>query len=141
MKIIGSFLIIISSIIASYIYEKQQKEKIESLKNLDKFIVYMKQQIEYFNYPLDIIYSKFNNKNIVSLTVQPNFESELNKDIKDCFSQLGKGFKSEQIKSLEYLHSKINIKLLDLEKSYIEKVRVFRALSLFIGCCTAILLV
>ena len=56
MKIIGSFLIIISSIIASYIYEKQQKEKIESLKNLDKFIIYIKQQIEYFNYPLDIIY-------------------------------------------------------------------------------------
>ena len=141
MKIIGSFLIIISSIIASYIYEKQQKEKIESLKNLDKFIIYIKQQIEYFNYPLDIIYSKFNNKNTVSLTVQPNFESELNKDIKDCFSQLGKGFKSEQIKSLEYLHSKINIKLLNLEKSYIEKVKVFRAISLFIGCCTAILLV
>lgn len=143
MKTIGSFLIIISSIIASHYYERQQKIKIESLKDFKKFIQHIKHQIEYFSYPLDVIYEKYKkiSENTLLLITEPTFDSELNKEISFCFSKLGKGYKSEQIKNLEYLQSKIDENLKLYESKFNEKISVFRAISLFVGCCTAILLV
>ena len=63
MKIIGSILIVLSSIIASHFYESNLKHQLAQLKDINKFIVFIKSQIEYFSLSLNEIYLKFNSKN------------------------------------------------------------------------------
>ena len=146
MKIAGSVLIIISAITVTFIYEKRLKEQISTLKNIIDFFEYVKNQIEYFSLPLNEIYSKYETTNsyISDLIIKRKincFSQELNSDISNIVAELGKGFKDEQINSLNYILTCLDKEIKKYEKEYSQKVKVFRAIALFIGCCTVILLV
>ena len=146
MKIFGGFLIIFSSILSAYTYEKQQKKCINDLKELKEFIEYIKNQIEYFSYPLKTIFKNYNTSNSLLINIMNGnslkfSDKGLNLEIEKCFMSLGKGYKKEQLEQLEYMLLLIENKIKTYEQEYDKKIKVFRALSLFIGCCIVILLV
>ena len=145
MKILGGLLIIITSIIVSHTYDNRQKERIRALKEISDFISFTKMQIEYFSSPLKEIYAKYNKKSIyVDRLINKETLEILDKDTMDelssIISSLGKGYKDEQIKHLDYLRTKLTSKIAECEGNYQQKTRVFRALSLFVGSCIVILL-
>ena len=146
MKIIGSVLIIFSSVTVSFYYEKHLKEQIKSLKAILDFVEYIKNQIQFFSLPLNDIYARYGSDNpyINKLkrgeTVE-GLDTETQDELYNCFSALGRGFKDEQIQRLEYTNFKIKAKIETFEKEYSQKNKVFRAIAIFIGCCTVILLV
>ena len=95
MKIVGSLFIILSSIAISYRYEATQRQKIQNLKSICRFIEHVKSQIELFSLPLHIIYEKYKDKNdcINALINKDNFSffnSSLDKELRECFFMLGK---------------------------------------------------
>ena len=146
MKIAGSILIILSSITVTFFYEKRLKEQINTLKLLFDFFEYVKNQIEYFSLPLNDIYSKYTSSNscisdIINGKKVDCLSDEINSNILNLMSVLGKGFKGEQIKNLEYVNVCLDKEIKKYEKEYNQKVKVFRAMALFVGCCTVILLV
>lgn len=146
MKIFGSLLIILTSIVISHIYDKRQKEKILAIKELLEFISFVKIQIEYFSLPLNTIYTKYNNNshyvsNLIKEKPLEILDRETADELTKCISCLGKGFKKEQIEYLEYITSFLSKKITDNESNYQQKTKVFRAISLFVGCCVVILLV
>lgn len=146
MKILGSVLIILSSVIASYFYECNLKSQVQGLKEIDKLVLFIKAQIEYFSLSLNEIYEKYNSKNeiikkLISKCKLNFFEKEIEDELSNTFDKLGNGFKNEQIKNLEYLHTFLDKKITEFNENYTQKAKVFRALSIFIGCCAVILLV
>lgn len=146
MKIIGSLLIIIASIVTSFFYENKLKNQSVQLKEINKFIVHIKNNIEFFSLSLNDIYKKYNSNNeliymLISKKQLDFFDSEIEDELTNTFSGLGCGFKDEQIKKLEYLHTFLNEKIKDFDENYTKKTKVFRAMSLFLGCCAIILLV
>lgn len=146
MKILGSLLIIFASILTSFFYEKRLKNQLEQLKDISKFIEYVKNQIEFFSLSLHEIYKKYNSNNkaidkLISKEALDLFDKQIEDELNSTFSNLGSGFKKEQIKKLEYLDKYINEKIKEFNENYIQKTKVFRAMSLFLGCCVVILLV
>ena len=146
MKLFGSVLIIIASITISYYYEKQQREKILLLKSVLNFIDYIKDQISYFSRPIDEIYQKYKYQNeslygLIHGEISFPFSKNILDELRDCFSGLGQGYKEEEIKKLEYVSKKVSEEALILEKELAQRVRVFRAISIFVGCSVVILLV
>ena len=69
------------------------------------------------------------------------FPNEVRTLINDCFLQLGKSYKDEQIKNLDYTIEQLKEEIEQEEKDFSQKIKVFRAIALFIGCSTVILLV
>lgn len=146
MKIIGSILILISAVTISYYYERWQRQSINNQKNICKFLEFIKNQIEFFSMPLLNIYEKYKDKNdCINLLINGKFEeitpSYVQNELKDCFSQLGTSYKDEQIKILNCTIENFKDKIKSSEKNYEQKIKVFRAISLFIGCSAVILLV
>ena len=146
MKIIGSIFIITSSIIASYFYEKRLKNQIFQLKEINQFVFFIKIQIEHFSLSLKEIYTKFNSKNeiigkIISKENLNLFDEQLEDELSIIFEKLGSGFKEEQINNLEYLQTILDKKIKENDENYAKKTKVFRAMSVFLGCCAVILLV
>ena len=62
MKIAGSLLIILSSVISSYYYEKSIKENTERIKDLIDLINFIKIKIEYFSISVEEILSEYDTK-------------------------------------------------------------------------------
>lgn len=146
MKIVGSLFIIISSILISYRYEATQRQWILNLKSVCRFLEYVRGQIELFSLPLHIIYEKYNDKTecinaLINKEELDYFSSSLDKELSECFSELGKSYKDEQLKTLDYAIMKIKKELSQAEKEYAQKIKVFRAIALFVGCSAVILLV
>ena len=146
MKIIGCLFIITASILASYLYEKRLKYQSTQLKEISKFVSYIKTQIEFFSLSLNEIYIKFNSNNdlinkLISKEPIDLFDKQIGDELSNTFLYLGNGFKQEQITKLEYIQAFLEEKIKDLDKNYAQKTKVFRAMSLFIGCCIVILLV
>ena len=146
MKIVGSLFIILASIAVSYQYEVTQRQKMHNLKSICHFIEYVKTQIELFSLPLHIIYEKYKDKTdcinaLISKETFSYFNSSIDKELSECFSLLGKSYKNEQLKTLEFVIEITKNELNKLEKEYIQKTKVFRAIALFIGCSAVILLV
>ena len=146
MKIIGSFLIIFVSVASSYYYERYQKEKQRALCSICDFLDFIKGQIEHFSTPLNKIFELYQNKNSYTVSLiehkQIKCVSEATGDtLTKCFYTLGKGYKDEQIKTLDYTVNKVKTELSYLEKDYKQKTKVFRALAIFISCSVVILLV
>ena len=146
MKVVGSVIILISSVISSYIYERHRKEEITDLKELLKLCHYIKNQILYFSYPLKEIYKNYKteNKFIISLINGDDyfiFDNDIRNKIHSCFVNLGKGYKNEQINSLDCLITEIERTKEQAESVISQKTRVFRSVSFFVGCCVIILLV
>ena len=108
MKIIGSLLVILSSIISAYYYEVKQREKLTSMKETDRLILFIKNQIEYFSSPLNDIFNKFETKDRQASIIKEKgnvyvFDDSVNREINSLFIGLGKGNKEEEIKSLELM--------------------------------------
>ena len=146
MKIIGSFLIIFVSLASSYYYEKHQKEKQRELHSICEFLEFIKSHITHFSAPLDKIFDSYQDKNhyIVALLSHEQLKcisESLNAVFLKCFNSLGKGYKDEQIKLLDFTINEALKELSDLEKDYKQKTRVFRSMAIFIGCSIVILLV
>lgn len=146
MKIVGSLFVILSAIAVSYRYEAIQKHRITNLKSTYHFLEYIKGQIELFSLPLHTIYDKYKDKTeCVNTLIKKEhfsfFNSSLDNELSECFSKLGKSYKDEQLKTLEFSISKIKTELYHAEKEYAQKIKVFRAIALFIGCSTVIILV
>ena len=142
MKIIGSILILIASITTSYYYEREQKKQITACK----FLEYIRCRIELFSLPLNRIYESYKEKDDYINALIHNEDVKvhstvLKQELKDCFSQLGTGYKAEQIKNLDYSIMLIKKEISQSEKDYPQKIKVFRAIALFVGCSVAILLV
>lgn len=146
MKIFGGLLIIVSSVIASYFYENKQKKQIKDLKELYNFIEHIKIQIEYFSSPLKEIYDKYISDNQIIRDIKCGISPILSNktaetEFSSCFNTLGKGYKKEQLKNLEYISNILSKEIQNEESNLHQKIKIFRALSLFVGCCTVILLV
>ena len=146
MKVIGSILIITCSVIISYFYEKNKKEEICALQELYRFFDYVKNQIYCFSCPLSDIYKGYKtdclcvNELIVKQKIFI-YNEDISKTINSCFSNLGKGYKQEQLKSLDYLLNELTKSKSDAENAFTQKAKVFKSISFFIACCIVILLV
>ena len=145
MKIIGAILIFLVSIIVSSNYEKSKKQEIVDLKAMVSLLQFIKNQIEYFSLPISEILAKYSTDNeCVKGFVDTGYLSFSDKNIQDelikCFTQLGKGFKEEQISLLNYNIELTNKTIKSNEESNPQKIKVYRAMSLFISSCVVILL-
>lgn len=145
MKIIGAILIFLVSIIVSSNYEKRKKQEIVDLKAMVSLLQFIKNQIEYFSLPISEILAKYSTDNeCVKRFVDTGYLSFSDKNIQDelikCFKQLGKGFKEEQISLLNYNIELTNKTIKSNEESNPQKIKVYRAMSLFISSCVVILL-
>lgn len=146
MKILGSVLILVASVTISYYYERQQKEQIVNLKSICRFLEHVKYRIELFAMPIKRIYEEYKDKDeciegLMNGDSIELFSNELMGELNACFSTLGSCYKDEQISKLEFTISLINGEITALEKEYSQKIKVFRAIALFIGCSAVILLV
>ncbi len=146
MKIVGALFIIISSVFASYTYEKREKSLILELKEIKRFANFIRIQIEHFSLSLNEIFAKYDTVNeTLMLLMQGERVSHLGKDVEqelfECFSTLGTAFKSDEVKRLTVLIDYLEIKIQEHENEYKEKTKVFRTVALFIGFSVVILLV
>ena len=146
MKIAGSFFIIIASIVASYQYERYKQNEISCLKEIVDFLEFVKNQIYYFSLPLNRIYDEYTGKTdtvnkLISLTGDTATLLPMGDELLSCISMLGNGYKDEEIKALDYTIELINKEINTMQDVYKQKIKVFRAMSLFAGCCAIIMLV
>ena len=148
MKISGIILIVISSILSSIIYERKQKEKLRIIEEILSLISTIKTKISYLNLTIDDIFSSYKEKNSLiddiknkRYTFLENFDKETRKEIVDFFECIGKGYKKEQISSCEYLEITLNNQLTDLKADVKNKIRIFRAMTLFVCGCIIIFLI
>ena len=146
MKLAGSILIVLASVIVSFFYEQHQKEALLQLKSVANFIDYIKNQISYFSRPINEIYKSYKHQHedlsaLISGDVRFPFSKETKDELSACFSSLGIGYKDEEIKKLEYVATKIRDEISAIEKEQPQKIKVFRAISIFVSCSVVILLV
>lgn len=148
MKIIGSILIFLSSLLCTYYYEKSLKTKISHLEDIIAFISYAKSKIEYFSLPINQIYEKYESKSklinnlINSKSAEgADFDKESKKIVSEFFGALGNGFKKEQIALCEYTNDVLSSNLAKSKEEYPKKIKIFRSLALFTGISLIILLV
>lgn len=146
MKIFGGALIILASVFSSYCYEKSLKEKINKLGDVINFLAYIGRQIDYFSSPLKKIFNDYENKTdtvnclIENKTVY-GLDGDITLKINSCFSSLGEVYKREQLTVINYTLCEVQEKLKMMENSKSDKIKVFRAISLFVGISFVILLV
>ena len=112
------------------------------------FISYIKSQISYFSLPIDSIYSKYSsNKAEIAEIKKGNYSSlkNFNENIRtetiSFFESIGKGFKTEQISKCEILITNLTNELTALKADTKNKIKIFRAISLFISVCIIIFIV
>lgn len=149
MKFFGGVFILLASVLCAYYYEKKLKTKISHAQELSSFITYIKCQIEYFSYPINTIFeryeakSDFINEIIKNPTYVKNegFENSIQNILLDFFASLGKGFKKEQLNLCDYVILSLSDYVQALKKEYPSKVKVFRSMSLFVGISIVILFV
>lgn len=148
MKILGCALIFVSSLLCSYFYEKNIKKKIDTLEELVDLISLIKNKIEYFSEPINKIFLEYNTKNtfIKNLleskeTAITYFDQEIQKQVSRFFSEIGNGYKKEQIALCDYNIQLLNNKLTKIKNEYPNKIKIFRSIALFVGISIIILLV
>jgi len=149
MKLFGSIMIILASIISSALYEKKLKQEINDIEELIRFTGYIKNQIEYFSLPVDKIFKNYNKSQFINHLIA-NKQSCLsdnipNKNIeyetKLFLNNLGKGFKKEQLALCNYFIQKLESAKNELQTEFSKKTKIYRSLSLFAGIACVILIV
>lgn len=145
MKFVGSLLIIISTVAISGVYEKRKKQSLTSLKLICSFLEHAKCQIELFSLPISRVYEQYAEKNeqiyaLICGKHDPSIPNDIEAELFYCFSNIGKSYKDEEIKKLDYALLKLKRKIEQYEKESSQKIKVFRAISIFLGCSTVILL-
>ncbi|MBQ7225789.1 MAG: hypothetical protein IJX02_04200 [Clostridia bacterium] len=146
MKVVGSLLIILSSIMASYFYEARQKEKVKTIGGIISLLLHIKSSIEYLSLPINDSLNTFKQypylvKRVINKEKITEISGKLSEELDNCLNMLGKSYKKEQIARLEYTISVFENELKICEGSIKQKSKVFKAISLFVGCCIVILLI
>lgn len=143
MKLIGSILIIFASVIASYFYEKRLQSYITSTEELYELVLYIKNKIEYFSMPVNEILNSYSrDTGIINKLSEPDFlDKSIKGDIESFISNLGKGYKKEQVALCEYTLSVLEASKNKMKMEFTKKAKTFRSLSLFTGIGCVILLV
>lgn len=149
MKFLGGVFILLASVLCAYHYEKRLKTKSLHIQELSSFITYIKSQIEYFSYPINTIFERYEAKSefINEIIKNPDclksegFDSDIQNTLLNFFSSLGKGYKKEQLSLCDYTISSLSSYVQALKKEYPSKVKVFRSMSLFVGISIVILIV
>lgn len=147
IKFVGCLLILLSSVAIGYYFEKNYKDKILFLQEIIDLINYTKNQIEFFSTPINEIYSIFQNKSkritdIIAGNLNVINESFRNQEyLLNYFNEIGKGYKSEQIKLCDYTINEAKKDLNDFKLDLPKRIKIIRSLSLFIGASIVILLV
>ena len=149
MKILGAILILTASIFACTVYEKSEKSKIASAKQICAFIKYIKAQIEYFSTPVGKIFASYGEKTpLIERVCEKDFnmvKKLLDKDdfklVFEFFEGLGKGLRVEEAALCSYTIKELEENIAKKEKDYPDKIKVFRAMALFFGFCIVILLI
>lgn len=149
IKLLGCILILCASICACVFYEKKEKAKLISVKEIISFVEHIRSQIEYFSYPLDKIFSSYEEHSFVTTSISKNevdsIKEYLDKEdfnlISSLFSSLGKGLKKDQLSLCSYSVERLRDSYRKKEEDFPKKIKVFRAMALFCGFCAIILLI
>lgn len=152
IKILGAILILSASICACVFYEKRQKEQLSSIIECNDLIQFIKSQIEYFSTPIEKIFNLYSKESSHSAVTKSIIENRLEsiKDLFDMedfslinefFSTLGMGVKTEQLALCSYTIEELEKAIKKKKAELPEKIKVFRAMALFIGICIIILLI
>lgn len=149
MKILGSLFILIASISSCVVYERSEKSKISSTKEICELIRYIKSQIEYFSTPISKIFASYAEKSpLLSELCEKRLDlakKSLDKDdfktVSEFFTTLGKGLRDEELALCSYTLETLENSIAKKEKDYPDKIKVFRAMALFFGFCVVILLI
>ena len=148
MKIVGCILIFLSSLLCSYYYEKGLKKKSENLEEIICLISFIKNKIEYFSIPINKILLEYNTKNkLIQQLINSrnldssNFDKQTENEINTFISTIGNGYKKEEVALCDYNIKLFSQKLSKIKSENPNKIKVFRAISLFVGISIIILLV
>ena len=144
MKIFGCILILISSVSCTYFYENGQKTKLLRYAEIIEFMKFAKYQIEYFSTKIDKIFTEFDAKYIGEILSSKRVPKSFGKDstaLNEYFSSLGKGYKKEQLDLSSYYINYFQDAYTKISHELPNKIKIFRAMSLFIGATTIIILV
>ena len=144
MKVFGCFLVLISSVCCAYFYEKSLKASLLKYAEIIEFIKYTKSQIEYFSTPIDKIFTSFESKYINEAIKSKSASRNLIKDyarLNEFFSTIGKGYKKEESDLCDYYISYFQDEYSKIANELPIKIKVSRAMSLFIGATLIIFLV
>ncbi len=150
MKIFGLSLIFVCSVGIGVYISRIQKKVLEQAKEILDFMIYIKQQIEYFNMPLNEIYSSFENQNqIFSSLVNEISANGWNISLKNknniilpdnCISilnnfgnMLGKSEKKDQLQKCNYYIREFELEYEKLKQNIPQKTKASFALSIYIG--------
>ena len=144
MKLIGSLLIILASVVSSFFYEKNLKENLKNTVEICELIKYIKSKIEYFSTSINEILQSYETDNchIKEYVLKKDkfncsyLDKSVVNQVNDFFDKLGKGYKKEQITLCDYTISLLESSVTNLKENYPKKAKLFRSLSLFfaIGC-------
>ncbi len=156
LKIVGLCLIFLSSVGVGFYSSRKLKTALQQAKEMLDFINYIKQQIEFFNTPLNEIYSAFENqscllsplvkdishegwnmalKNTKKLFIPEPFLSI----VKDFGENLGKTNKKDQLEKCEHYIQDFEKEYEKLKITTPEKIRTSLALSVYGGLMIIIL--
>ena len=148
MKIFGCVLIFVSCLLSSHFYERYLKKRIEILEEFISLIVFIRNKIEYFSIPINKILLEFNAKTKFIKSLIENkeincayFDKETENLLSSFISNVGNGYKNEQIALCDYNIEIFRQKMNKNKEEYPKKVKTFRAVSLFIGISIIILLI
>lgn len=144
MKIVGSLVIILASIVCSFMYEKRLKQQIDCLERFISFVKHIKSKIQYFSLPTNEIFSTYNDFEYINSCISDKF-SLLQKNEKslldDFFKKIGAGYKEEELALCEFTCNALTEVLNEFKNKNPSKIKIFRALSLFFGVSVIIFIV
>ncbi len=156
MKILGLFFIFLCSLLVGALSSHKTKFALIQLRSVIEFMSYIKSQIEYFNTPVNDIYSQYDNeilKEFVSNISAHGWEEAFVKTQKIYLSSetverlikfgsyLGKSNKEEQIAHCTYYIEMMEDEYKKLEAEAPQKTKVSLALGLGGGLMLVILLI
>lgn len=124
------------------------KSKIVLLDELIEFIMYTKSKIEYFSIPVNQIYEDYDKKSELLAEIissksckKLNFDKNTANTINNFFVSLGKGFKKEEIALCDYTYDILKESSSKLKSELPNKIKIFRAISMFVSLSLIILIV
>lgn len=158
MKTLGLFIIFICPLLLGAFSSHKTKTALTQLRSMLDFMNYIKNQIEYFNTPINDIYSAYENtgnalRDLVfdisvsgwTYALQKKQDLYLPDDIIQKLSQfgshLGKSTKEDQLTHCNYYIRLLEDQYEKLEKEVPQKTKVSLALGLSCGLMLIILLI
>ncbi len=151
-KIIGSVLLLTSSLAAGISITAAMKKRIAQLEALISFISHINNVIDSFRTPVKEIFENYKNPvleqcGFIDSLKMRGWESAIDtlilgserEYIIEFGKSLGHGYTDEQIKLCEYTRKKLEITLAELKGKYQSNSKMYRAFC-FLGSLSAILI-